>query len=176
MLLRTHERHSVAVVRRAVRGMSRKCAESSRRAIPHHKFDPAAALQPDGHRPKKARRGMGRVWVVGAFAGVGLVTLVAFGSFRSAPKDERSVSGQLVSYEATSRTLTLATEAGEQRFVVSDDAAVHEGARDVSLVTLASARGCRAKVWYRHAAQSTANDVRIACGGPPPDDGNPSRP
>lgn len=97
------------------------------------------------------------------------MALVATGSFRNAPpKNEQSVSGQLVSYETSSRTLTLATEAGEQRFVVSDSAAVHEGARDVSLVTLASARGCRAKVWYRAAAQSTANDVRIACGSPPP--------
>jgi hypothetical protein len=119
---------------------------------------------------------MRRVWVIGAFAGAGVVAFVAIGSFRGAPRNERSVSGQLVSYEATSRTLTLATEAGEQRFVVSDAAAVHEGARDVSLVTLASARGCRAKVWYRHAAQSTANDVRIACGGPPSHNVKPYRP
>ena len=117
---------------------------------------------------------MGRVWIGGALAGAGIMALIATGSFRNAPpQQEHSVSGQLVSYEGASRTLTLATEAGEQRFVVSDGAAVHEGARDVSLVTLASARGCRAKVWYRAAAQSTANDVRIVCGGPSPHDARP---
>jgi hypothetical protein len=76
----------------------------------------------------------------------------------------QSVSGELVAYEVADKTLTVRTEDGVQFFVVVDGASLHEGARTITLVDLASAGGCPTKVWFEDAAgRLVASDVRISC-------------
>lgn len=79
---------------------------------------------------------------------------------------DQAVSGAIVQYEASGRSLTLQTDAGARRFVVQEGAAVHAGARKLTLADLISASGCRAKVWYRDASDVwTAREIRISCRG-----------
>ena len=75
-----------------------------------------------------------------------------------------SVSGELVTYDAYERTLTLRTEEGDRYFVVPAGTPLHQEAKAITLSDLASANGCPAKVWYRDGqGQLIASEVRIVC-------------
>ena len=75
-----------------------------------------------------------------------------------------AVTGDLVAYEALSRELTLRTHDGDRHFVVRAETPVHEGAQTITLAALASATGCRAKVWCSDAkGRTTVSEIRISC-------------
>jgi len=75
-----------------------------------------------------------------------------------------SVSGELVTYEASRQDLILRTGNGDRHFRLREDTPVHEGAGVLMHADLVSARGCPAKVWYRDTGATwVASDVRVSC-------------
>ena len=77
---------------------------------------------------------------------------------------DRSISGELLTYEASRADLVLRTDSGDRHFKLPHDTPVHEGARDLGPGALVSASGCPAKIWYRDTGGTwIAHDVRISC-------------
>jgi hypothetical protein len=76
----------------------------------------------------------------------------------------QSMSGELVTYEASSEDLVIRTTNGDRHVTLREDTPVHEGARVLVHADLASASGCPAKIWYRDTgARWIASDVRVSC-------------
>jgi hypothetical protein len=75
---------------------------------------------------------------------------------------EVSAVGKIEKYDAASKTLTLSTTKGEQTFVLSANATIHQGSRALHEADIASESGQRAKVRYSEAnGQKTADAVMI---------------
>jgi hypothetical protein len=87
----------------------------------------------------------------------------------------QSVSGKLVTYDASRQDLIIHTSDGDRHVTVREDTPVHEGARVLVHAHLAAASGCPAKVWYRDTGGTwVASDVRVSCRRlTPPGDSNP---
>jgi hypothetical protein len=90
---------------------------------------------------------------------------------------ERSLSatGKIVSFDDTTRTLTLATTEGQQNFMVGSKARVQQGAKTLTAGSLSSMAGRRAKVRYTassgdRAAESVmvSGNVRVKSASPAP--------
>lgn len=76
----------------------------------------------------------------------------------------RSISGELVTYEASHHDLIIRTRNGDRHVVLREDTPVHEGARALMHADLVLASGCPAKVWYRDTGATwIASDVRVSC-------------
>jgi hypothetical protein len=76
----------------------------------------------------------------------------------------QSVSGTLVTYDASRHDLIIHTSDGDRHVTVPEDTSVHEGARVRVHADLATASGCLAKVWYRDTGLTwIASDVRVWC-------------
>lgn len=60
----------------------------------------------------------------------------------------KSAVGKISKYDPASRTLTITTAKGNESFVLSDKAAVHEGSKTISADDLASRTGQSAKIRY----------------------------
>lgn len=59
-----------------------------------------------------------------------------------------SASGKIVSFDETSKTLTIATSKGEERFMLGSSARIQEGAKTITAANLSSLAGHSAKVRY----------------------------
>ncbi len=57
-----------------------------------------------------------------------------------------SATGDIVSFDGETRTLTLSTPEGEQKFMIGSRARVQQGARTIAAGSLSSMAGRRAKV------------------------------
>jgi hypothetical protein len=76
---------------------------------------------------------------------------------------EESATGKIVKFDATSRTLTLQTAKGEERFMLASNAKLNEGSRTLTAADLGGAVGQEAKVRYTTAGgQKTAMAVMVS--------------
>jgi hypothetical protein len=112
---------------------------------------------------------MRRSRATAAVAVAAIVTIVAaffaFERQKASSMNDRAISGELVRYDVSSRSLTVRTEHGEGRFVVASGVPVHAGAKTIALADLGSARGWRVKIRYREkAGQRTVHEIRISRG------------
>jgi hypothetical protein len=107
-----------------------------------------------------------RATVTTAAAAIGALAIALVSVQRRSAQEtaSQSVSGRIVTYEASDSTLTLRTENGDRYFMVSARTPLREGAKAITLADLASADGCPAKVSYRDAeGQLIASEVRVLC-------------
>lgn len=59
-----------------------------------------------------------------------------------------SASGKIVAFDETSKTLTLSTSKGEEKFMLGSTARIQEGAKTITASNLSSLAGHSAKVRY----------------------------
>jgi hypothetical protein len=75
-----------------------------------------------------------------------------------------SATGQIVSFDDATKTLTLSTTEGEQKFMIGSKARVQQGARTITAGTLSSMAGRRAKVRYTEASGDMAAESVMVSG------------
>jgi hypothetical protein len=98
-----------------------------------------------------------------AAASVALVLVLAIEKQGAATAPDQAISGELVRCQVSSRSLTLLTADGEGRFVVADDAVIHEGTKTVALADVCATMGHRIKIWYRESGNTrTVHDIRMS--------------
>jgi hypothetical protein len=88
----------------------------------------------------------------------------ASGACARAPSLDRlkTVSGQVLQYKASSRTLILRTSAGDSDFLLGSDILIHEGTARLSPSVLPSVVGRRAKIWYDdEGGRPTIHQLRV---------------
>jgi hypothetical protein len=88
----------------------------------------------------------------------------ASGACGRAPSADRlqTLSGEVLEYTASTRTIILRTPVGDSDFALGSDITIHEGTALLSLSTLGSMVGRRAKVRYDHEnGRRTIHQLRV---------------
>jgi hypothetical protein len=110
----------------------------------------------------------GVAMLVAALAGVGLAAQTA-----ATPKTKEvavapkalSATGKIVSFDSNSRTLTLATAKGEEKFLLGSSARLQEGAKTITADNLSSLAGHQAKVRYAASGSEKSAESVMVSGG-----------
>jgi hypothetical protein len=75
-----------------------------------------------------------------------------------------SATGKIVSFDGGTKTLTLSTPTGEQKFMVGSTARVQQGAKPIAAGSLSKMAGRRAKVRYTAASGDMAAESVMVSG------------
>jgi hypothetical protein len=76
-----------------------------------------------------------------------------------------SATGKIVGFDDASKTLTLSTGKGEEKFVLGSSARLQEGAKTITTQSLSSLAGHQAKVRYTASgSEMTAESVMVSGG------------
>ena len=110
--------------------------------------------------------------LVTALPGVGLAAqsatnakpAAAMAAAPTAPKP-LAATGKIVSFDDASKTLTLSTAKGEEKFVLGSSARLQEGAKTISTASLSSLAGHQAKVRYTASGSDKAAESVMVSGG-----------
>jgi hypothetical protein len=82
----------------------------------------------------------------------------------AAPKAE-SATGKIVSFDEGSKTLTISTSKGEEKFVLGSNVHLQEGAKTITAANLSGLTGHQAKVRYTASGgDKTAESVMVSGG------------
>ena len=76
-----------------------------------------------------------------------------------------SATGKIVSFDDSSKTLTLSTAKGEEKFVLGSSARLQEGAKTITAADLSSLAGHQAKVRYTGSGSDKAAESVMVSGG-----------
>jgi hypothetical protein len=80
----------------------------------------------------------------------------------AAPKT-MSATGKIVSFDDASKTLTISTTKGEEKFVLGSSARLQEGAKTITTSNLSGLTGHQAKVHYTMSgSDKTAESVMVS--------------
>jgi len=80
----------------------------------------------------------------------------------AAPK-AASATGKIVGFDDASKTLTISTGKGEEKFVLGSSVQLHEGSKTITSANLASLTGQQAKVRYTvSGSDKTAESVMVS--------------
>ncbi len=82
----------------------------------------------------------------------------------AAPK-ALSATGTIVSFDDATKTLTLSTAKGEEKFVLGSTARLQEGAKTITSANLSSLAGHQAKVRYTASGSDKAAESVMVSGG-----------
>ena len=105
--------------------------------------------------------------LVAALGGVGYAQTTksakpAKTSTSAAPK-EASATGKIVGFDDASKTLTISTSKGEEKFVLGSTVQLHEGSKTITSANLSSLTGQQAKVRYTvSGSDKTADSVMVS--------------
>jgi hypothetical protein len=103
---------------------------------------------------------------VGALGGSGVTAQTAATGMSSAPAPKAlSATGKIVSFDDSSKTLTLSTVKGEEKFVLGSRARLQEGAKTITTENLSSLAGHQAKVRYTGSGSGKAAESVMVSGG-----------
>jgi uncharacterized protein YpmB len=116
---------------------------------------------------RKVTIAFGIAALVAALGGVGYAqtTKSAKPAKTSAPAAPKAASatGKIVSYDDASKTLTISTSKGEEKFVLGSSAKLNEGAKTITAANLSSLAGQQAKVHYTvSGTDKTAESVMVS--------------
>lgn len=88
----------------------------------------------------------------------------AAASMSKGPK-AMSATGKIVGFDDASKTLTLSTSKGDEKFVLGSGARLQEGAKTITTQSLSSLAGHQAKVRYTASGgEMTAESVMVSGG------------
>jgi len=76
-----------------------------------------------------------------------------------------SATGRIVSFDDSSKTLTLSTAKGEEKFVLGSSSRLQEGAKTITTENLPSLAGHQAKVRYTGSGSDKAAESVMVSGG-----------
>ena len=76
-----------------------------------------------------------------------------------------SATGKIVSFDDSTKTLTLSTAKGDEKFVLGSSARLQEGAKTITAETLSSLAGHQAKVRYTDSGSGKAAESVMVSGG-----------
>ena len=76
-----------------------------------------------------------------------------------------AATGKIVSFDDATKTLTLSTAKGEEKFLLGSSARLQEGAKTITADTLSSLAGHSAKVRYTASGNSKAAESVMVSGG-----------
>ena len=115
---------------------------------------------------RKVVLAFGIATLVAALGGVGYAQTTksakASKSATAAPK-AASATGKIVSFDDASKTLTLSTSKGEEKFVLGSNVKLNEGAKAITTANLSSLAGQQAKVHYTvSGSDKTAESVMVS--------------
>jgi hypothetical protein len=109
--------------------------------------------------------------LVAAFAGVGMAAQTATkakapaaAAAPAAPK-ALSATGKIVGFDDATKTLTLSTAKGEEKFVLGSSARLQEGAKTITAANLSGLAGHQAKVRYTASGSDKAAESVMVSGG-----------
>jgi hypothetical protein len=106
--------------------------------------------------------------LIACFGGVGFAAQSAVpqssATTGAAPK-ALAATGKIVSFDDATKTLTLSTAKGEEKFLLGSSARLQEGAKTISVANLASLAGRSAKVRYTASGSSKAAESVMVSGG-----------
>jgi len=108
--------------------------------------------------------------LMAASAGVGLAAQTATkatapsAAAAAAPK-ALSATGKIVSFDDGTKTLTLSTAKGEEKFVLGSSARLQEGAKTITAANLSSLAGRQAKVRYTASGSDRSAESVMVSGG-----------
>ena len=117
---------------------------------------------------RKAVLALSIVGLVATLGGVGYAeqaSKMAKASAKAAAPKAASATGKIVSFDDGSKTLTISTAKGEEKFVLGSNVRLHEGAKTITAANLASLTGHQAKVRYTvSGSDKTAESVMVSDG------------
>ena len=107
--------------------------------------------------------------LLAAFAGVGVMAQTA-AKAKTAPAASwapkaLSATGKIVGFDDASKTLTLSTAKGEEKFVLGSSARLQEGAQTITAANLSSLAGHQAKVRYTASGSDKSAESVMVSGG-----------
>ena len=109
--------------------------------------------------------------LVAALSGVGFAAqpapkakAAAAAPAAAAPK-ALAATGKIVSFDDATKTLTLSTAKGEEKFVLGSSARLQEGATTITSANLSSLAGHQAKVRYTASGSENAAESVMVSGG-----------
>ena len=76
-----------------------------------------------------------------------------------------SATGKIVSFDDSTRTLTLSTAKGDETFMLGPSARLQEGAKTITAANLSSLAGHQAKVRYTGSGSDKAAESVMVSGG-----------
>ena len=76
-----------------------------------------------------------------------------------------SATGKIVSFDDSTKTLTLSTAKGEEKFVLGSNSHLQEGAKTITTANLSSLAGHQAKVRYTGSGSDKAAESVMVSGG-----------
>ena len=76
-----------------------------------------------------------------------------------------SATGKIVGFDDSSKTLTLSTAKGEEKFVLGSRARLQQGAKTITTENLSSLAGHQAKVRYTGSGSGKAAESVMVSGG-----------
>ena len=104
-----------------------------------------------------------------AFAGVGVMAQPGAKAntapASSAAPKALSATGKIVGFDDASKTLTLSTAKGEEKFVLGSSARLQEGAQTITAANLSSLAGHQAKVRYTASGSDKSAESVMVSGG-----------
>jgi hypothetical protein len=115
---------------------------------------------------RKVIMAFGIAALVAALGGVGYAqtTKSAKPAKTSAPAAKAaSATGKIVSFDDASKTLTISTSKGEEKFVLGSSVKLNEGAKTITSANLSSLTGQQAKIRYTvSGSDKTAESVMVS--------------
>jgi hypothetical protein len=116
---------------------------------------------------RKVIMAFGIAVLVAALGGVGYAqtTKSAKPAKTSAPAAPKAASatGKIVSFDDASKTLTISTSKGEEKFVLGSSVKLNEGAKTITSANLSSLTGQQAKIRYTvSGSDKTAESVMVS--------------
>jgi hypothetical protein len=104
-----------------------------------------------------------------AFAGVSVMAQTGAkaktGTAASSAPKALSATGKIVGFDDSSKTLTLSTAKGEEKFVLGSSARLQEGAKTITAENLSSLAGHQAKVRYTASGSDKSAESVMVSGG-----------
>jgi hypothetical protein len=117
---------------------------------------------------RKVVLALGIVGLVVTLGGVGFAeqaSKMAKAPAKAAAPKAASATGKIVSFDEGSKTLTISTSKGEEKFVLGSNVHLQEGAKTITATNLSSLTGHQAKVRYTASgSDKTAESVMVSGG------------
>ena len=117
---------------------------------------------------RKAVLGLSILGLVVTLGGVGYAeqaSKMAKAPAKAAAPKAVSATGKIVSFDEGSKTLTISTSKGEEKFVLGSNVRLQEGAKTITATNLSGLTGHQAKVRYTvSGSDKTAESVMVSGG------------
>jgi hypothetical protein len=117
---------------------------------------------------RKVVLALGIVGLVATLGGVGFAeqaSKMAKAPAKEAAPKAAAATGKIVSFDEGSKTLTISTSKGEEKFVLGSNVRLQEGAKTITAANLSSLTGHQAKVRYTASGgDKTAESVMVSGG------------